>query len=93
MAASNNSQKMLKDPNAYLPFEISWENWLEDGETIATSTWTPTTGITAGASSKTDTAATVWLSGGTVKTDYECFNTITTSGGRTERAMIKIQVR
>jgi hypothetical protein len=57
------------------------EGWLElaDGQTIATSTWTATTGITIDSSSNTTVLTTVWVSGGTVGETYKLTNTITTN--------------
>jgi hypothetical protein len=42
--------------------------------------------------SKTATATTVWLSGGTAGTIYSITNTITTVGARTNRKTIKLRV-
>lgn len=73
-----------KDPDAELPFTIDWSAWLPSGQTISTSAWTADTGITimSGANdpSKTGTAATVWLSGGTAGADYVVTNRIVTNG-------------
>lgn len=76
-----------KDPNARLDYSISWSEWLATGETIATSTWTATTGITIEtaapyAASNTATTATVWLSGGVVNGGEE----LGVSGGVSQRA-------
>jgi len=38
--------RFLKDPDAVLDYGFDWSDWLADGETISTSTWTVETGIT-----------------------------------------------
>jgi hypothetical protein len=40
----------------------------------------------------TDSTTTVWLSGGTVDTDYNVVNTIVTAGGRTDQRTIRVKV-
>jgi hypothetical protein len=84
----------IKDPAALKDYEQDWTDWLGD-DTIATSTWIIPTGITKTLDTITpDNLKTIiWLSGGSMRNDYECYNTITTAGGRTDRAMIKIQIR
>jgi hypothetical protein len=80
-----------KDPAAVLDYAINWATWL-DGDTIATSTWTATTGITVDSSTNTTTMATVWLSGGTVGTSYVVTNKIVTAGLRTDERSLLIKV-
>ncbi len=74
------------------------------GATISTSTWTVPAGITKDSDNKgavtirtvvyaINTAATIWLSGGTAGTDYELVNQIVTSDSRTLDKTIIIQVR
>lgn len=78
-----------KDPAAVLDYTIDWEDWLA-GDAIATSEWTVSAGITAGATGKTDTTTTIWLSGGLSGQTYTIFNRITTAGGRTNVQTFKI---
>lgn len=85
------STRFNKDPQAILDYQIDWSAWLVD-DTIATSTWTVPTGITNTTSSNTTTTATIWLSGGTVGSQYKVVNTIVTAGGRTEERTLKIVV-
>lgn len=87
-----NAAAFLKDPNAVLDYVVDWTTWLGT-DTIVTSTWTVPAGITKDSDSKTNTAATIWLSGGTENTDYACVNRITTAGGRTEDQTITIKCR
>jgi len=71
-----------KDPQAILDYSIEWSTWLVTGETISTSTWTVPAGLTKVSDSKTTTATTVWLSGGTVGTAYTVTCHIKTSVNR-----------
>jgi hypothetical protein len=91
---TNYTKDYVKDPRAVKDYTVDWTNWL-GADTIAASTWSSPDGIVNVADSvnAAGTKAVVWLSGGVAPNDYECYNTITTTGGRTERAMIKIQVR
>ena len=85
----------IKDPSDVLDYVINWAAQLtQDGsDTIATSTWTVPTGITQASESETTTAATIWLSGGTAGTDYDCVNKIVTAASRTYERTITIKVR
>ena len=76
-----------QDPNAVLDYTRDWATYL-NGDTISTSTWLVTTGITLGTGPKAPTnnttTATAWLSGGTARASYTITNRITTAGGRTD---------
>ena len=83
-----------KDPQAVLDYTIDWTKWLDEvSDTIATSTWTVPTGLTKVTESNTSKLATVWLSGGTVGTNYTVTNRITTAGGRTDDRSITTRGR
>ena len=82
--------RFLKDPAAVLDYGFDWNDWLADGETISTSTWTVPTGITKDSDSKSDTATIIWLSGGTVDTTYLLTNKIVTSAARTDERSFQI---
>lgn len=88
------SSTIAHDPQAKLDYAIDWSAWLQSGETINTSTWTVPTGITQStpAPSHTTTAATIWLTGGTVGTHYTVTNHITTSMGREDDRSLFIRV-
>jgi hypothetical protein len=81
-----------KDPNATLDYTVDWSRWLGT-DTISSVTWMVQTGLVKAAESNTTTTATVWLSGGTLATDYVVTCRITTVGGRIDDRSIKIQVR
>jgi hypothetical protein len=86
----------IKDPSELLDYVLNWnDGWLatSPAETILTSSWSVTSGITKATESNTTTTATVWLSGGTHGQEYLATNTVTTSAGRTGERSIKILVR
>jgi hypothetical protein len=87
------SKRFVKDPNAVLDFSIDWAAWL-GSDTIDTDpadcAWTVPAGITSTLQTNTTTAATIWLSGGTLGAEYDLVNRIVTAGGRTEDCTITI---
>lgn len=85
----------LKDPDAVLDYTIDWDadDWLGSDTITGTPTWTVDSGLTLSSQSNTTTTATVWLSGGTVNTDYDVACKIVTVGGRTDERTLRIQVR
>lgn len=82
-----------KDPDAVLDYTVDWSAWLTTGDTITASSWTVEAGLTKDTDANTDSAATVWLSGGTAGSDYQCTNEIETADGRTDDRTITILVR
>ena len=52
-------------------------------DTISTSAWVVDTGLTVDSNSRTDTVATIWVSGGTNGQTYGLINTAVTVAGRT----------
>lgn len=81
----------VKDPNAVLDYYVDWTRWL-NGDTIATSVWAVTAGLTVANDTHTPTAATVWLSGGVMGETYRVTNRITTAGGRTEDRSFDVKI-
>jgi hypothetical protein len=81
-----------KDPDAILDWVWDWNEWLYDGETIVSSQFIATVGLTIDDTSNTTKTATVWLSGGTAGQVYQVTNRITTSVGRTDDRSITIRV-
>lgn len=81
-----------KDPGAVLDWVFDWTRWLQEGETIFSSTFSATAGITINSSTHANTYTTVWLQGGAQKV-YSLTNTITTTQGRTDRRTITIKVK
>ena len=83
----------IKDPQAVLDYGFDWSDWLQDGETITTSTWTLDTGLSKTSDSHDGSATTIWLSGGTADEDYSITNHIKTSANREDDRSHKIKVR
>jgi hypothetical protein len=89
-----------KDPDDILDYGFDWgTKWLSTSETISTSTWIASAGITVGtgtngaqAPTNTTTVTTVWLLGGAAGTPYSVTNRITTNQGRTVDRTMTIRV-
>lgn len=83
--------KASKDPDETLDYGMDWRKWL-GGDTIASSTWSATAGITVGTDTFTNTMTTVWLSGGSVRQTYTVTNRITTAAGRIAERSFQVYV-
>lgn len=81
-----------KDPDETLDYRISWSARLA-GDTIASSEWTVPSGMTKESDSNTNTATTIWLSGGTDKQTYSIVNHIVTAEGRVMEQTVRIRVK
>lgn len=87
-----------KDTDAILTYSLDWTDWLTNGETLSSSLFTVETlsgdsdPLTKVSQSSTDYVATVKISGGTSGKIYKVYNTVTTSGGLTERRYFRIRV-
>lgn len=82
----------VKDPQAVLDYEFNWGEWLGPSEIISASEVIASPGITVDSSSNSDTAVTVWLSGGTAGQPYTVTNRITTNQGRVDDRTMTIRV-
>jgi hypothetical protein len=87
-----------KDPNEVLDFYVDWSSRLSEvspADTIATSSWSATNGLTVDSSTNTTTSATVWVSGGTDRKYSELTNRVVTASGRTfdHTIVVKLQHR
>ena len=85
-------KSFAKDPDATLDYTIDWSLYLGT-DTIVTAVWTVPLGLTKVAESKTTTATTVWLSGGTAAAEYQVACRITTAAGRIDDRTIAIVMR
>lgn len=81
----------VKDPGATKPYSRNWEDILDDGETIVTSTWDGG-GLTTSGDYILGDRCYVFLAGGVVNTVYVVGNTILTSEGRTYCREFRIAV-
>lgn len=95
---------LRKDPNAIVDYGVDYApgvfgqvDYLEDGETILTSTWTLTEGdgalILSGATIIGGTRTRVVAEAGTLGTFYTLTNRITTSLGRTDDRSIRLVIQ
>lgn len=82
----------LKDPTSVVDFSLELEDWL-DGDAIDTLSVTVPAGITKDSEVIAGTELIVWLSGGTVGTDYVVNYEWTTVGGRGDNRSIVIRVQ
>lgn len=84
----------LKDPAAVLDFTADYSDYLAEGETISTSTWSadPDGGLTIGSATNTGGAPTVFVSGGTAGQVVVLTNRIVTSAGRTDDRSFTIRI-
>jgi len=74
----------FKDPDAVLPFVVSWPRWIDPNEAIVSSTWSLTgpdssLAIVPSSQSIHGTTTALWLQGGTVGARYRITNHIVTS--------------
>ena len=81
-----------KDPNSVIDFVMDWSDWL-GSDTISSSDWTVTTGLTEDSDAYTTTTATIWVSGGEAGTTYTLTNRIVTSSGRTADRTFYVYVK
>ena len=88
-----------KDPDEVLDYTIDWKGTndpvLTTSEVISTSVWTVPSGLTKDSDSKTNTTATVVLSGGVAGTKYQIANKIVTdsSPARTYERTVNLRVK
>lgn len=82
-----------KDPNATLDYTVDWAEWLAPiADTIASVVWVPSAGLVVVSASNTETAATAFVSGGTVNAQESLTCRITTAGGRTDDRTITFRI-
>ena len=88
-----------KDPDESLDYTIDWQGSTDpvliSPEVISTSTWAVPSGLTNVSESKTNTTATVVISGGTNNTKYQITNTIVTDNtpARTYERTVNLKVK
>lgn len=82
-----------KDPDEVLDYTLDWSDRLGI-DTIATSTWPdPPEDIVIDSDSFDMTSTLLWLSGGTVDTQYIFTNRIVTAGGRTMDQSVRLKCK
>jgi hypothetical protein len=91
-----NGTYIPKDPNASLQYGMDWSEWLPQGGSLSSSTWTvETTGtnaITVADSTIFNNVALVTIAGGVEGTNYTVANTITTDDGFVDARRFRVKV-
>lgn len=86
-----------KDPSERKVYSMDWGDELSAGETIASSSWSVSpaglTMVSDNIIAPANTITSVLLADGDADVDYECTNTITTSGGQTLVRTGELRVR
>jgi hypothetical protein len=84
-----------KSPGDALDYELNWDvsgdSWLGTDK-IVTATWNVDSGLTVITQAKTNTTATIWLSGGTLGVTYWVKCTIVTAAGRTKSRSFRVVI-
>lgn len=85
----------LKDPADVLDYDISYEDWITDDDTITTvaTSVSPTGALAVDSVSVSSPDVKVWVSGGTAGSTYTVTVTASTSGGRIKEETFKIRVK
>lgn len=81
-----------QDPSSVLDWGFNWGSWL-GADTITTSTWTVSTGLTKASETHDATTTTVWLSGGVAPATYTVTNRVVTAAGRTDERSFLVQIK
>ena len=84
-----------KDPDETLDYTLDWSKYLQNlsNDTISSSTWTEDSGgISIDSDTNSTTKTTVFLSGGSDGEKYTLENLIVTSGGRTVKRAIVVEI-
>ena len=83
-----------KAAGATLDYGFLWIDWLEPDETVESSTWSVSEGVTLSNAQITEDGKTtsVMVSGGSDGQRYKLTNTITTSSGRIEQRCISLLI-
>lgn len=88
-------RSFVKDPDAVLDYKFDYAGskpWLTGTDTIASHTVTASAGLTVDSTEATDTAVTVWLSGGTVGQTYSVTCHVVTAAGREDDRTVTVTV-
>ena len=82
----------IKDINATLDYSVDWGDWLDAGDTIASTEWIVPDGLTSDAESLTGAVATIRLAGGTVGQRYAITCRATSAAGLVDDRTIRIRI-
>lgn len=92
--STDNNGFVQKDKDSTLDYSVDWGPLLEEGESVASSSWTADTGITLDTTILSGNVATVFVSGGTPGQWYALTNTVATNSAppRIDQRVIKLYV-
>ena len=85
-----------KQPAELLDYDVTYEDWIPDGDTVVSATVTVTTADDSLTVTKVEIMTPivkVWISGGISGTTYKITVLATTAEGRTKEAEFKLRVR
>ena len=82
-----------KTAGSFLDFSLDWSATLDVGETITAAVWNTETGLTASLPTIDGTVTTLWLSGGTLPTQYAVSCIVTTSANRQDERGFFVQIK
>ena len=86
--------RVTKDPESTLDYVCDWSDWLSTSNDRLTSVvWLVPPGVRKTSQSVTDTTATVWVTGGTLKRIYAVTCRATTLAGRTDDYTFEIVIQ
>ena len=83
---------VAKDPDAVKDWQWDWSDWLGTGDSIASATGFPDTGITIDSLTAATGGVTVVLSGGTAGTSYDVAVQITTTNSLVDERTVTFEV-
>ena len=86
------TRNLPKSAISVLDIGINWADWLNQGDTIATSEWTADPEITISRQQLTTTSTSCYIAGGVDGKTYRIFNKITTDNDLVESRFITISI-
>lgn len=81
-----------KQPGETLDYDVDFEKWLSEGDTMLSATAVAETGLTVDDVEVIAPLVKVWLSGGTAGVSYKVTVTLQTTAGRIKEADFTLRV-
>lgn len=84
----------VKQPADYLDYDVEYEDFLSDGDSVASGTATVSAaGLTVDPPLVVGTTLKLWVAGGTVGTTYKVDVTMTTAQGRIKQDELRFRIK
>ena len=83
-------REFIHSPDAKLDYGFDYSKWLEQGETIVTSSWVVDAGLTKSQEQNVSNITSVFVEGGVAASSYKLTNYIVTSAGRKDSRAMKL---